>query len=71
MFDKPVLLFKCRMPISVFMIGRSSGDLKNIANYGKEYRIDNESPINVLFHGYGHYDILETFSDHSYQKLEW
>lgn len=60
-----------KMPISVFMIGRSSGDLKNIANYGKEYRIDNESPINVLFHGYGHYDILETFSDHSYQKLEW
>ncbi|RVW69632.1 OTU domain-containing protein [Vitis vinifera] len=38
-----------KMPISVFMIGRSSGDLKNIANYGKEYRIDNESPINVLF----------------------
>ncbi|KAL6328416.1 hypothetical protein AAG906_034560 [Vitis piasezkii] len=60
-----------KMPISVFMIGRSSGDLKNIANYGKEYRIDNESPINVLFHGYGHYDILETFSDHNYRKLEW
>lgn len=46
--------------IAVFMIDRSSGGLTNIANYGQEYSEDTESPINVLFHGYGHYDMLET-----------
>ncbi|XP_021902103.1 OTU domain-containing protein 6B-like [Carica papaya] len=48
--------------ISVFMKDRSSGKLVSIANYGQDYQKDNESPINVLFHGYGHYDLLETFS---------
>ncbi|KAF5733699.1 hypothetical protein HS088_TW16G00139 [Tripterygium wilfordii] len=48
--------------ISVYMKDRTSGNLVNIANYGEEYRKDNEVPINVLFHGYGHYDIIETFS---------
>lgn len=51
-----------RTPISVFMKERSSGSLMNIANYGEEYRKDEDNPINVLFHGYGHYDILETLA---------
>lgn len=49
-----------RIMIAVFMIDRSSGGLTNIANYGQEYSEGTESPINVLFHGYGHYDMLET-----------
>lgn len=52
-----------RKLISVFMVDRSSGNLVNIANYGAEYQKEEESPINVLFHGYGHYDILETLTD--------
>ncbi|XP_049934521.1 uncharacterized protein LOC116257286 [Nymphaea colorata] len=47
-------------PISVFMMDGSSGDLVSIASYGQEYRKGN-SPITVLFHGYGHYDALEVF----------
>jgi len=44
------------------MIHRSYGSLVNISNYGEEYQEeeDGETPINVMFHGYGHYDILET-----------
>ncbi|PKI63709.1 hypothetical protein CRG98_015899 [Punica granatum] len=57
-----------KTPISVYMIDRSTGGLVNIAKYGEEYQKDGESPINVLFHGYGHYDILESFPDPSYQK---
>jgi len=45
------------------MKDKSSGNLKNIANYGEEYDKEKEFPINVLFHGYGHYDILETSSN--------
>ncbi|KAK8595482.1 hypothetical protein V6N13_016849 [Hibiscus sabdariffa] len=52
-----------KTPISVYMIHRSSGNLINIANYGEEYRKDKENPINVLFHGYGHYDILESLPE--------
>ncbi|XP_054782584.1 uncharacterized protein LOC129289761 isoform X2 [Prosopis cineraria] len=52
-----------KTPISVFMRDRNSGDLVNIAKYGEEYRKEKESPINVLFHGYGHYDLLETLSN--------
>ncbi|CAN6438674.1 unnamed protein product [Victoria cruziana] len=47
-------------PISVFMMDGSSGDLVCIASYGQEYHKGN-SPITVLFHGYGHYDALEVF----------
>ncbi|XP_065871017.1 uncharacterized protein [Euphorbia lathyris] len=54
--------------ISVFMIDRTSGNLVNIANYGEEYQKDEVNPINVLFHGYGHYDILETLGQ-NYQKV--
>lgn len=52
-----------RAPISVFMINRSSGRLVNVASYGEEYGIDTNNPIKVLFHGYGHYDALEVFSN--------
>ncbi|KAK6933522.1 OTU domain [Dillenia turbinata] len=55
-------------PISVFMLNRTSGSLVNIANYGQEYGEDQESPINVLFHGYGHYDLLETINNQSCNK---
>lgn len=56
-----------RTPITVYMIDRSSGDLVKIANYGEEYQKDKESPITILFHGYGHYDILEAISNENYQ----
>ncbi|PPD72236.1 hypothetical protein GOBAR_DD30863 [Gossypium barbadense] len=49
--------------ISVYMIHRSSGNLINIAKYGEEYQKEKENPINVLFHGYGHYDILESLPE--------
>ncbi|KAK7279539.1 hypothetical protein RJT34_24592 [Clitoria ternatea] len=49
-----------KTPISVFMRDTSSVDLVNIAKYGEEYKNDKEVSINVLFHGYGHYDLLET-----------
>ncbi|KAD2093507.1 hypothetical protein R6Q59_008749 [Mikania micrantha] len=45
--------------ISVFMLEKSTQKLLNIATYGKEYEHDEQSSIKVLFHGYGHYDILE------------
>ncbi|XP_073021251.1 uncharacterized protein [Primulina eburnea] len=51
-----------RKPISVFMAEKSTGDLIKIADYGEQYKKDEENPINVLFHGYGHYDILEALS---------
>ncbi|EXC25419.1 hypothetical protein L484_016802 [Morus notabilis] len=58
-----------KTPIWVFMRDRSTGALVNIAKYGEEeYGKDEQNPINVLFHGYGHYDILETPSDKSCQK---
>ncbi|XP_061352185.1 uncharacterized protein LOC133297129 [Gastrolobium bilobum] len=49
-----------KTPISVFMRDTNSVDLLNIAKYGEEYRKDKDISIDVLFHGYGHYDILET-----------
>ncbi|KAJ7974953.1 OTU domain-containing protein [Quillaja saponaria] len=58
-----------KTPISVFMRERSSGGLVNIAKYGEEYKEDKESQINVLFHGYGHYDLLESYTDQSCLKL--
>ncbi|KAJ6323103.1 hypothetical protein OIU77_012857 [Salix suchowensis] len=56
--------------ISVFMRDRTTGNLVSIANYGEEYRKDEVDPINVLFHGYGHYDILETTPGQSYKKVD-
>ncbi|KAK9078721.1 hypothetical protein SSX86_002778 [Deinandra increscens subsp. villosa] len=45
--------------ISVYMLESNTQKLLNIASYGKEYEKDDKSLIKVLFHGYGHYDILE------------
>lgn len=49
-----------KTPISVFMRDTSSTEIVNIAKYGEEYRNGKDISINVLFHGYGHYEILET-----------
>ncbi|GFP97255.1 otu domain-containing protein at3g57810 [Phtheirospermum japonicum] len=40
----------------VYMHDEDSGGLISIAEYGQEYSKDN--PIQVLYHGYGHYDAL-------------
>ncbi|XP_073052209.1 OVARIAN TUMOR DOMAIN-containing deubiquitinating enzyme 4-like [Primulina eburnea] len=45
-----------QMPITVYMHDRNSGGLIAIAEYGQEYGKDN--PIEVLYHGFGHYDAL-------------
>ncbi|KAF7813623.1 ankyrin-3 isoform X1 [Senna tora] len=47
-----------RMPIRVVMRDKKWGSLKIIAEYGEEYGKD--CPIQVLYHGYGHYDVLKT-----------
>ncbi|KAI3900852.1 hypothetical protein MKW92_004001 [Papaver armeniacum] len=57
-------------PISVFITERSSGNLRNITNYGQEYE-KNDDPIKLLFLNYGHYDLLEQFlRDMGCQKFE-
>ncbi|XP_057789396.1 uncharacterized protein LOC131006239 [Salvia miltiorrhiza] len=48
-----------RSPIRVFMKDKGSKNLIKVANYGDEYRKEKENFINVLFYGYGHYDVLE------------
>lgn len=48
--------------ISVYMLERGSSNLSKITTYGEEYEKAENSPIKVLFHGYGHYDILEDIS---------
>ncbi|XP_017254150.1 OVARIAN TUMOR DOMAIN-containing deubiquitinating enzyme 4 isoform X2 [Daucus carota subsp. sativus] len=46
-----------QMPITVFMHDKESGGLISIAEYGQEY--GKENPINILYHGFGHYDALQ------------
>ncbi|KAG9133752.1 hypothetical protein Leryth_018454 [Lithospermum erythrorhizon] len=46
-----------QMPITVYMDDQESGGLISIAEYGQEYGKDN--PIEVLYHGSGHYDALQ------------
>ncbi|OMO98833.1 Ovarian tumor, otubain [Corchorus capsularis] len=58
-----------KTPISVYMIHRSSRNLIKIADYGEEYQKDKETPINVLFHGYGHYDILESLPEQMCEQV--
>ncbi|XP_039066005.1 OVARIAN TUMOR DOMAIN-containing deubiquitinating enzyme 4-like [Hibiscus syriacus] len=43
-------------PITVYMNDKNSGTLKILSEYGQEY--SKENPIRVLYHGYGHYDVL-------------
>ncbi|ESQ44290.1 hypothetical protein EUTSA_v10006116mg [Eutrema salsugineum] len=45
-----------QMPITVYMKDEKAGGLISIAEYGQEY--GNEDPIQVLYHGFGHYDAL-------------
>lgn len=45
-----------RMPITVYMYDQKSGGLISIAEYGQEFGKDN--PIEILYHGFGHYDAL-------------
>ncbi|CAI9100096.1 OLC1v1037026C1 [Oldenlandia corymbosa var. corymbosa] len=57
---EPEILMAChvlQMPITVYMHNQDSGGLISIAEYGQEYGKDN--PINVLYHGYGHYEALQ------------
>ncbi|XP_068663389.1 uncharacterized protein [Aristolochia californica] len=58
-----------RMPITVFMKDKSSGGFEKIVSFGLEYKKDEEIPIDVLFHGYGHYDLLESISCSNTRKL--
>lgn len=46
-----------RMPITVYMYENVAGGLIAIAEYGQEYGKDD--PIQVLYHGFGHYDALQ------------
>lgn len=46
-----------QMPITVYMYDKEAGGLIAIAEYGQEY--GTEAPIQVLYHGYGHYDALQ------------
>lgn len=59
-----------KMPISVFTVDKSSANLKKIADYGEEYQNNKENSITILFHGYGHYDILEAVPDQNDSILE-
>lgn len=45
------------MPITVYMRDEDVGGLITIAEYGQEY--GKEDPIQVLYHGFGHYDSLQ------------
>ena len=51
------LNFWFRVPIIVHMLDKKTNSLKVIAEYGQEY--GKENPVRVLYHGYGHYDILK------------
>ncbi|XP_074565919.1 OVARIAN TUMOR DOMAIN-containing deubiquitinating enzyme 4-like [Curcuma longa] len=46
-----------QMPITVYMFDDDAGGLISIAEYGQEY--GKENPIQVLYHGFGHYDALQ------------
>ncbi|THG02014.1 hypothetical protein TEA_002580 [Camellia sinensis var. sinensis] len=56
-----------QVPITVFMCDKKSGRHKIVAEYGQEY--GKENPIRVLYHGYGHYDALQTPSGAPLSKL--
>ncbi|CAL5087692.1 unnamed protein product [Urochloa decumbens] len=46
-----------QMPITVYMHDKEAGGLMAIAEYGQEY--GTEAPVQVLYHGYGHYEALQ------------
>lgn len=47
-----------RVPITVYMWEKKSSSIKVIAQYGQEY--GKENPVSVLYHDYGHYDLLKS-----------
>ncbi|XP_052204142.1 OVARIAN TUMOR DOMAIN-containing deubiquitinating enzyme 4-like isoform X2 [Diospyros lotus] len=47
-----------QVPITVYMRDKKFDSLKIIAEYGEEY--GSENPVRVLYHGYGHYDALQS-----------
>lgn len=55
------------MPITVHMYEKNSCCLKIVAEYGQEY--GKEDPIRVLYHGYGHYDVLRSPINGGLSKL--
>lgn len=48
-----------QMPITVYMREEAAGGLIAIAEYGQEYGNEDSIPIQVLYHGYGHYEALQ------------
>lgn len=46
-----------QMPITVYMRDEDAGGLISIAEYGQEY--GKEDPVQLLYHGFGHYDSLQ------------
>ncbi|KAK4423936.1 U-box domain-containing protein 45 [Sesamum alatum] len=56
-----------QVPITVHMWDKKKNCLKVIAEYGQEY--GRENPIRVLYHGYGHYDALQSLSGDLQSKL--
>ncbi|KAK9063508.1 hypothetical protein SSX86_017378 [Deinandra increscens subsp. villosa] len=46
-----------KVPITVYMKDRKTNSIKVIAEYGQEY--GNQNPVTVLYHDYGHYDLLQ------------
>ncbi|XP_028113422.1 OTU domain-containing protein At3g57810-like [Camellia sinensis] len=61
-------LCNLRVVFPVYMWDKKSSCLKIIADNGQEY--GKKNPIRVLYHGYGHYDVLQSPSDDPYLKLE-
>ncbi|KAK9126496.1 hypothetical protein Scep_015342 [Stephania cephalantha] len=59
-----------KTPISVFMTNGNAGKFIQISSYGEEYGKAVKGPIQVLFHRYGHYDVLETISAPHHPKVE-
>ncbi|KAL8218861.1 hypothetical protein R6Q57_022234 [Mikania cordata] len=48
-----------KVPITVSMWDKRTRCIKVIAEYGHE-EYGNEKPVSVLYHDYGHYDLLKT-----------
>ncbi|PWA95218.1 OTU domain-containing protein [Artemisia annua] len=47
-----------KVPITVYMRDKKSNYIKVVAEYGQEY--GKENPVSVLYHAYGHYDLLKS-----------
>ncbi|KAB2045684.1 hypothetical protein ES319_D01G178200v1 [Gossypium barbadense] len=56
-------------PITVYMRDKNTVTLKIISEYGQEY--GKENPIKVLYHGYGHYEVLMSPENSASSKPRW